>query len=125
MMLIDFAAKATVLLACGALGVRGLRHASAASRHAVWTTVFVALLLLPVARGVMPGWSIIQLPERWSLWTHQPPTATSSAHVRFDLEAAVDNQAGSWAWWQGLNTSAALVTVWLAGAGLQFLWMGM
>ena len=62
MMLLDLALKATMLLALGSALAWMMRHTSAASRHAVWTTIFVALLLLPWARMVVPEWSIAFLP---------------------------------------------------------------
>ena len=65
-MLLDLAIKATVLLAIGFALSYMLRHGSAASRHTVWTTVFVAMLLLPVARLVMPEWAVVSVPDRIS-----------------------------------------------------------
>ncbi|MEO6421402.1 MAG: ATP-binding cassette domain-containing protein [Candidatus Nitrotoga sp.] len=50
-----------MLLALGPALAWMMRHLSAASRHAVWTTIFVALLLLPWARMVVPSSGTVYL----------------------------------------------------------------
>ena len=59
-------AKVTVLLGGAACAVRALRHASAAARHAVWTTALAAALALPAAGLLLPA-GHIQVQGR--LWT--------------------------------------------------------
>ena len=53
--------RATLILAAAFAAAAGLRRASAAVRHFVWTAAFVALLVLPVAMALTPKWS--WLPE--------------------------------------------------------------
>ena len=55
-LVVECAAKATVLLAVAGLAVCLVRHQSAAWRHAVWLSAIVAILLLPVAVRLLPGW---------------------------------------------------------------------
>ncbi len=50
-----------ILTAAGLLSV-GLRSASAASRHAVWSLALGALLLLPVLTWAVPAWRVAILP---------------------------------------------------------------
>ena len=56
--MVDMLAKGSVvLLACSA-SVLLLRRSPAAARHLVWTIGVVALLLLPAASWLMPGWRV-------------------------------------------------------------------
>ena len=58
-LLVDLAVKSAAILVCAIAVVAMMRRASAASRHAIWTGAFVALLLLPIARASLPE---IQIP---------------------------------------------------------------
>jgi TonB family protein len=103
-----------------------LRHASAASRHAVWTTVFVALLLLPLARVVMPDWSVIELPARFRA-VPAAPVAVLSSSAEGDLHTqAPDSHGaeGARGWLTRLDPAGALIGVWLAGLAAGALWIG-
>jgi TonB family protein len=122
-MLIDLAIKATILLAAGFVFSFVLRHASAASRHTMWTTVFLAMLLLPVARQVMPEWTVISVPERMSWIGAQTPVDTRGAiAVRSDASAISARAAASnVAEWISVSTAAA---VWGVGAFVCLLWIG-
>jgi len=126
MILLDYAVKVSVLLALGAVCARALRHASAASRHTVWTTVFVAMLLLPIARVVMPEWSVIQLPEWFAQAAARSPVApvesAGSAAVAGGVPvvtAVVDR-----AWWSQVDLWSAVIGVWLVGVLARVLLMG-
>ncbi len=55
---VEAAWKATAVLAVGFLAARLLAHASAATRHYVWSMVLAALLLLPAAIAFAPRWSV-------------------------------------------------------------------
>lgn len=127
MILIDFAdlaLKATVLLGIGFTLAYVLRHASAASRHTVWTTVFVAMLFLPVARTVMPEWGIVSVPEGWSLFGGPPRVASTNAAARSAPAAAGSSQAlpprssGRW------PAGTIALFAWAAGAVGCVLWIG-
>ena len=126
MILLDLAVKASLLLAFGAVCVLLLRHASAASRHAVWTTVFVALLLLPLARVVMPEWSVIELPARFrAVPAGQAPVVSSSAEG--DLQTQVPDSRGAdggGGWLTRRDPAGALIGLWLAGLVAGALWIG-
>jgi len=54
--------KTTVLLACASLMTLGLRRASASARHAVWATVLLCALLLPLASVLLPELAVPVLP---------------------------------------------------------------
>lgn len=126
MILLDYAVKVSVLLALGAVCALALRHASAASRHAVWTTVFVAMLLLPLARVVMPEWSVIQLPEWFAQAAERLPAApvegagsAAPAEGVAAVTAVVDR-----AWWVPVDLWSVVVGAWLVGVLARVLWMG-
>jgi len=57
--------KASLLLAAALAGARVLRGAPGATRHALWSVTFAALLVLPLIGGVLPQLRI-PVPERWT-----------------------------------------------------------
>lgn len=126
MILLDLAVKASLLLALGAVCALTLRHASAASRHAVWTTVFVAMLLLPLARVVMPEWSVIELPARFrAVPAAQAPVFSSSAGGDLQTREPNSNGAdGDRGWLTRRDPAGALIGLWLAGLVAGALWIG-
>lgn len=122
-MLLDLAVKATVLLALGSALAWMMRHTSAASSHAVWTTIFVALLLLPWARMVVPEWSVAFLP---SGFMQADDVATGVAVVEGRAGAgAVQSSARSLAaaWLSGWSLATILVAVWGAGIAVRLAWI--
>jgi beta-lactamase regulating signal transducer with metallopeptidase domain len=60
---VDVGLKATLLLAIAAAMTFVLR--SAAVRHRVWAITFAALLLLPLANWILPGWNWRVIPRDW------------------------------------------------------------
>jgi len=123
MMLLDLALKATMLLALGSALAWMMRHTSAASRYAVWTTIFVALLLLPWARMVVPEWSIAFLPSGFM----QADDVTSTVPlINADAGAGIVQPAvrSTWATWlPGWSLVAILVAVWAAGIVVRLTWI--
>jgi len=61
--LIDASAKATILLAVACLGLRLLRHRSAAARHLLLTFSLCAALLLPAITLLVPAWHLAGVPQ--------------------------------------------------------------
>jgi beta-lactamase regulating signal transducer with metallopeptidase domain len=57
-LLIPVALKGAVLLAAAAVAALALRRASAATRHLVWATAMVGLLVLPLAAAMLPIWQV-------------------------------------------------------------------
>jgi beta-lactamase regulating signal transducer with metallopeptidase domain len=53
-LMFDFTVKATLLCLAAAILTITMRRASAASRHLVWTGLFIAVLALPIARVLLP-----------------------------------------------------------------------
>src|SRR5260370_38905621 len=98
-LLIACALKGTFILLAACLLSVGLRRASAAARHLVWTVAFAALLLLPVLSIAVPRWTVTvpQSPIRPELPSQiRTPVTAASKPVRAELD------------W--------LFLVWLAGA---------
>ncbi|MEE9533864.1 MAG: hypothetical protein V3W06_05560, partial [Acidimicrobiia bacterium] len=60
--LIDVALKSVVIVGVTAAVALGLRGASAAVRHQVWTVALGGLLALPVLSIVLPHWQLPYLP---------------------------------------------------------------
>jgi TonB family protein len=123
MMLLDLAVKATVLIALGSALTWMMRHTSAASRHAVWTTIFVALLLLPWARMVVPEWSIAFLP---SGFMQGGDVATAVPVIEPDAGGGAVRpvDVARWpAWLPGWSVAAILIAVWGAGIAVRLGWI--
>ena len=89
--LADLTLKATTLLVLAATATALMRHASAASRHLVWTATFGAVLLLPESRDSrsrQSGWpSWLQKPRSRSSPTTPPVTDPRVAPVSTAAEA--------------------------------------
>src|SRR5579863_7838392 len=64
LVLIDAAAKGTVLLAAACLATLVLRRSSAAVRHRVWGLAMGGLVLLPALSWLLPAWRLPILPAR-------------------------------------------------------------
>src|SRR5688572_1788418 len=124
MMLLDLAIKATVLLAIGFAFSFMLRNASAASRHTVWTTVFLAMLLLPVARQVMPEWAVVSVPDRISRLGAPAGNPSVDTGARPAGSVTVDAASATPSWPGRWQSSTVLVSVWALGAALSALWIG-
>src|SRR5215471_16220826 len=78
---IELALKGIMILAAAGLLSVGLRNASAASRHAVWSLALGALLLLPVLTWAVPAWrvAILPAPPAPVAENASPDTETSAA----------------------------------------------
>lgn len=80
LVLVDAAAKGTLLLAAACLATIGLRRSSAAMRHRVWGLTMGGLVLLPVLSWLLPAWRLPILPA---------PTK-QAASPAFELETESD-----------------------------------
>jgi beta-lactamase regulating signal transducer with metallopeptidase domain len=67
--------KGAALQAAGAVVYAALHHRSAATRHSIWATTIVGLLLLPILAAVLPRW---QVPLRL-IGTHTEAIVESAA----------------------------------------------
>jgi beta-lactamase regulating signal transducer with metallopeptidase domain len=76
---IELTLKGIMILAAAGLLSVGLRNASAASRHAVWSLALGALLLLPVLTWATPAWSVAILPA---------PPAPVAGNASLDTETS-------------------------------------
>lgn len=72
LLLMDSAIKGTVLLSLAAVLALLLRRDSAATRHLVWLTAIVALLVVPVLSATLPQWRL--LPN----WMSSPRTTVAA-----------------------------------------------
>jgi beta-lactamase regulating signal transducer with metallopeptidase domain len=57
-LLLEASIKSAVLLFAAGIVARGLRRASAASRHFVWLVALTGLLCLPLLTMALPGWRV-------------------------------------------------------------------
>jgi TonB family protein len=73
--MLDLILKVTLLLAMGLIVTRCMSRASAASRHAVWAAMCVAVLLLPVVQSAGPSLPVTWWPE----WFGSSPAASGIA----------------------------------------------
>src|SRR3954468_15470476 len=55
---LDLVAKASIILAVTGLVAAALRHASASSRHFVWTLGLVSALIAPALSVALPRWEL-------------------------------------------------------------------
>jgi beta-lactamase regulating signal transducer with metallopeptidase domain len=133
---IELTLKGIMILAAAGLLSVGLRNASAASRHAVWSLALGALLLLPVLTWAVPAWRVAILPalpaqvaENTSLNTETsdavaerlplalPGQAAIGATVAPQFESASAPLATAPPAWP-LNTAQIALLIWAAGAML-------
>jgi len=56
---VDAAVRGTFILLAALAATALMRRASASARHLVWLAALAALLLLPLARGVVPEWRVL------------------------------------------------------------------
>src|SRR5262249_61412064 len=76
---IELTLKGIMILAAAGLLSVGLRNASAASRHAVWSLAVCALLLLPVLTWAVPAWRVGILPAPPAPVAENPRVNTESS----------------------------------------------
>jgi beta-lactamase regulating signal transducer with metallopeptidase domain len=119
--------KTTVLLACASLVTLGLRRASASARHAVWATVLLCALLLPLASILLPQFALPVLPEDGFGGTAVlrstagvPPPVAAGSPIRPPssiptLETPKESIVLE------LTQSQMLLLIWAAGAGVVLL----
>lgn len=58
----DAAVRGTVILLAALAATTLMRRSSASARHMVWLAALTAVLLLPIARSVVPEWRVLPLP---------------------------------------------------------------
>jgi len=71
--LLDAAVKATILLVTAGLVVAAMRKASAAARQMVWMVALAAMLAMPVASALLPGWQVLPGWARLEIPAQVPP----------------------------------------------------
>jgi len=105
------AIRGAVLMATIAIAVRLLRHAPAATRHALWAAGFGALFLLPLTQIVTPRWQ--SLPSVSAMMPNiAPPTQAAGALApSTELRQTIAQPISTPTNWPAL---AALL--WVAGA---------
>lgn len=95
-MLLSIAVKATLVLALAAIIERTLlrSRASAAARHLLWSCSLAALVLLPAATVLLPGWRVpIPAALASARWTSDPVAPSSRPTVERDRASAVLTEA--------------------------------
>jgi len=78
---LDVAAKGLLVLAAASAACALLRRRPAATRHLVWSTAMISLLLLPVLASLVPAWQMPLLPASWAAPVDavEDDTATNAA----------------------------------------------
>ena len=84
------ALRVTVVLALAWVGAQIAFRRSAATRHAVWATAFVAALALPMAGRLMPVWAVPVLPPEAIGDTAVPLATTERTGGQADGAATLD-----------------------------------
>ena len=87
---VDAIAKATIVFAIAGLLSAGLRRASAASRHLIWTLALLSALALPVFSLALPKWQVglVELSSQLPAASFQLPAA-SAPTVRLKADTTV------------------------------------
>ena len=106
--LIQSAAKGTVLLIAGFAATALLRHKSAALRHTVWTACLAGSLALPPAILLLPRWGVIGSPA-----PQVSPVAVAAGTVTVTEVAAVPLAP---------PPISLPLAIWMAGAGTVAVW---
>ncbi|MBO0862212.1 MAG: hypothetical protein J2P21_27700 [Chloracidobacterium sp.] len=134
---IELTLKGIMILAAAGLLSLGLRNASAASRHVVWSLALGALLLLPALTWAVPEWRVAILPaphapvaENASLDTdtsvavgERSPLALPSSQASIgaadapQVETASAPLTAAAPAWQ-FNAAQIALLIWAAGAAL-------
>jgi TonB family protein len=94
--------KSTLILAGGAVLAYALGRASAAVRHLAWAGTLAALLLLPLASGILPRW--------------QPPAAARFAAVTAQVPMVLNVVASRPGF--GISWAALAWLIWAAGVAV-------
>lgn len=84
---IDLALRATLVLVGALLASLALRRGSAVARHAFWTVVTVALLLLPALNAALPPLTLNWIPAATAV-TDQPPFVVASEAISIAAQTA-------------------------------------
>jgi len=101
--LIDFGIKSAVAMGAAFLFSFALRRGSASIRYALWICALAAVLLLPLAMRIEPGWNIDR-----SAWRRATPAPTHSNNV--DGEPSSDLVVV-----RGARPVSLPMLVWIAG----------
>lgn len=121
---VDLAVKTSALVLMAAMIVGLMRRASAASRHLVWTGMFAAALMLPVARFTLPALTILVWPADEQTVVPVAPAGTASPIVgsamgdatpAVSIPESIDAPApgtGRISW------RTTFLSIWLAGVSL-------
>lgn len=93
--LADHALRSSVLLVGALLVTAALRRRAASVRHAIWMSVFAAVLLLPVGTWLLPDWEV--LPSRSPVVSETASAAETEAFPlqRSARRPAMQSAAGS------------------------------
>lgn len=113
---LDVVLRATLILLAAHAATSLMRRSSASARHLVWLAALLAVLLLPLARGIVPEWRVLPVPQaaRGAFAAAEAPASAAPALVAPHLSTAaapVPEPAG--VSWPGL-----LALLWAAGAAL-------
>lgn len=123
----DAAVRGTVILLAAFAATALMRRSSASARHMVWLAALTAVLLLPLARSVVPEWRVLPLPAAATVTPGvesaapgaRPEVTTATASAAGRADAAVPAAAPVMAErLGGVDWSRAAVLLWAVGSAL-------
>jgi beta-lactamase regulating signal transducer with metallopeptidase domain len=114
MLLVDIAVRSALILTAALLTTIGMRRATAATRHLVWTLAVVSVLVLPALMVALPKWPVVPRSVR-GLALAQIESMAAHAVI---LAGGQDRQRGSIPMAAGRTFGAADVSVGTADVAL-------
>jgi beta-lactamase regulating signal transducer with metallopeptidase domain len=119
----DIILKATAVLSVATILTFGLRRASSAARHTIWSAAFVILIVLPAVSMLFPSWRLdrFSLPARETGSSGQttvvvPAQTAARATPQPTIEAPAAAEQRPAQIWSVKTAAAILVVMWLCGA---------
>jgi HEAT repeat protein/beta-lactamase regulating signal transducer with metallopeptidase domain len=91
-LLIQIAAKASIVLALAWGITMTMRRGSAAGRHLVWAVALAATLALPLVRAIVPAWTVTVSESAWSSTAAAPAVDRAPMPAPEQQEVALPSQ---------------------------------
>ncbi|HWK89260.1 MAG TPA: M56 family metallopeptidase [Longimicrobium sp.] len=125
---LDAAVRGTIILLAALGGTALMRRSSASARHLVWLAALTAILMLPLARRVVPEWRVVPVPTAARSAFLPAPAATQAAPAPAvpspEIQAAPSTASAASAPAQPapapVDWKAAALLLWAVGAALFF-----
>jgi beta-lactamase regulating signal transducer with metallopeptidase domain len=121
----DIILKATVVMSVSTLLTFALRQSSSATRHTIWSTAFVILIVLPVVSTLFPSWHMGWAgPPRHDAFSNGKASVVAQVQAADRVTPGKTDVAPAAApveqrpapMWSITTAAAILVVIWLCGA---------